>query len=122
MWREEGSGSQGATTIPLKANKALLKQYYAGARLDSPMGGFLEPLGSQPLEDGSARLLFECSTSSLRFELLLPKGSRKDRELVKEQVEGKVEPTCPRCTDRRPLHRIGNQLHCPCGVSFGRVP
>lgn len=121
MWRDE-EAEPTARPIRLKNSKALLKEYYAGRRLESPMGGFLELLGSQDQEDGSGLLLFECSTSSLRFELPVPKGTRRDREKVKEQAEASEELRCPRCEPRRPLHRNGADLACPCGASFGRAP
>ena len=121
MWNDEDTDKPTSTAIPLKADKALLKRYYSGQRLESPMGGFLELLGSQSQDNGSSRLLFECSTSSLRFELIVPKGSRGDREKVKKQFEAGEELLCPRCDNRKPMLRNGADLACQCGASFGRA-
>ena len=69
--------------LPLKG-KELLAQYYAGQRMESPMGGTLHELRVRPESDGSGTVLFECSASSLRYELHIPKATRRDREKVKE--------------------------------------
>ena len=112
--------------IPLakssKEAKPLLQRYYEGNRLRSPMGGFLEPLRVRPEDDGTGTVLFECSTSSLRFSLAVPKATRTERKKVKEQQEDDLEPTCPRHDDPpRALQRVGDHLVCPaCGVRYGR--
>lgn len=112
--------------IPLakdaKRRKALLKRYYDGLRLESPMGGFLEPLRVRAEEDGSGTALFECSASSLRFSLAIPKATRTERKKVKDQQDAGDDPDCPRHEDpARRLQRSGNHLICPlCGVRFGR--
>ncbi len=112
--------SGGNEPLPLKDTKALAKEFYAGARMTSPLGGKLERLGFQALDDGSARLLFECAASSLRFEMVVPKGTRRDREKIKEQVANGEDPVCPRCFGRYPLDRVGKNMRCShCGVSFG---
>lgn len=112
--------------IPLvkdpKKAKALLKIYYEGGRMPSPMGGFLEPLRVRPEDDGTGTALFECSASSLRFSLPIPKATRAERKKVKEQQEERLDPTCPRHDDPpRSLQRVGDHLVCPaCGVRYGR--
>lgn len=112
--------------IPLakdaKRRKALLAKYYEGLRLASPMGGFLEPLRVRPEEDGSGTALFECSTSSLRFSLAIPKATRTERKKVKDAQDAGEDPDCPRHDDPpRRLQRVGNHLVCPsCGVRYGR--
>ena len=107
--------------IPLE-DRAMLKLYYAGQRLPSPVGGHLDQLGSRSMPDGTARVLFECNSSSLRFELVLPKGTRRDREKVRDQLKDGRDPICPRCRPDRSLVRAGNTFHCPCGVDFGKAP
>jgi hypothetical protein len=107
-----------------KQTKRLLQLYYQGARLDSPMGGFLEPLGVRPEADGSGTALFECSASSLRFRLTIPKATRTERACVKKDVEAGRDANCPRHLEPpRRLQRVGGNLACPaCGVPFGRAP
>ena len=106
----------------LLEDRALLKVYYSGQRLPSPVGGHLDVLGSRTLPDGSAELLLECNTSSLRFRLRVPKGTRRDREKVREQIDKGDDPRCPRCRPDKPLVRAGVELHCPCGASYGKAP
>ncbi len=119
--REDPGRGTRPEPIPLE-DASLLKRYYAGQRLPSPVGGTLELLGSRALPDGSARLLFECNSSSLRFELTVPKGTRRDREKVRDQIKEGLDPTCPRCGPTRGLIRAGGDLHCPCGALFGKAP
>jgi hypothetical protein len=108
-------------SLPLKG-KEYLNRYYAGQRMESPMGGVLHHLRVRPEADGSGTVLFECSASSLRFHLKIPKATRRDKEKVKEsQAEGR-EPVCPRCTDpAEKLLRSGEYLACArCGVRYGK--
>lgn len=113
--------------IPLdkdsKRGKQLLRRYYAGGRMDSPMGGFLEPLGVTPQGDGSGMALFECSTSSLRFTLTIPKATRTETKAVKDALAAGDDPACPRHVDPpRKLQRVGGQLVCAaCGVRYGKA-
>jgi hypothetical protein len=112
-----------ADGIPLtKGAKALLKAYYRSGHLPSPMGGFLEPLRVRHESDGSGTLLLECSASSLRFQLAVPKATRTERARVKEAQERGEIPFCPRHDEPpRRLERVGSHLSCPvCGVRFGR--
>jgi len=119
--RQDPEGEARPAPILLDDN-ALLKAYYAGQRLPSPVGGHLDLLGSRALPDGSARVLFECNSSSLRFELIVPKGTRRDREKVREQIKAGLEPRCPRCASVRLLVRAGSDLQCPCGAGYGKAP
>jgi hypothetical protein len=117
---QEPASSDG---IPLqKGSKALLKAYYANAHLPSPMGGFLEPLTVRQESNGSGTILLECSTSSLRFELSVPKANKQEKARVKAAQEAGEIPLCPRHEDpAQRLQRIGGRLVCPrCGVRFGR--
>lgn len=119
---EDESKRGGPEALPLKESTALTKQFYAGARMESPLGGKLELLGFQGLPDGSARLFFECTASSLRFEMTVSKGTRRDREKIKEQVANGEDPVCPRCFGRYPLDRVGQKMRCShCGVAFGKA-
>ncbi len=114
--------SKGTTsdTLPLKDVKALTKQFYAGARMESPLAGRLELLGFQAQADGASRLMFECVASSLRFYMVVPKGTRGDRDKIKAQVANGEDPVCPRCFGRYPLDRVEKNMRCShCGVSFG---
>ena len=118
---QEPASSEG---IPLqKGAKAILKAYYRNAHMPSPMGGFLEPIGVRPQANGSGKVLLECSSSSLRFELSVPKANRDEKAAVKAAVEAGDVPMCPRCEDpAQRLQRTGGHLGCPrCGVRFGRA-
>ena len=119
--REDPEGGTRPAPILLE-DSALLKTYYAGQRLPSPVGGHLDVLGSRALPDGSARILLECNSSSLRFEIIVPKGTRRDREKVREQIQEGSDPQCPRCRPQRLMVRAGDALQCPCGASFGKAP
>lgn len=107
---------------PLKADKAFMKKYYEGARLDSPLGGTLHLLRIRPESDGSGTVLFECSVSSIRFELKVPKATRTDKRKVKEQQGQGRDGHCPRHVDpSEKLIRSGDHLICVlCGVRYGK--
>ena len=104
-----------------KARK-LLKQYYAGQRMESLNGGFLILLGIRPQESGAAVGVFECSVSSLRYEIVIPKATRTERKKVRDVLQQGGDPDCPRHgTDFR-LVRAGKNLVCSdCGVAYARV-
>jgi hypothetical protein len=112
----------GRETLPLADEKKLLKRYYAGLQIPSPMGGFLELLRVRPDKDRSALAIFECNTSSLRYSLKIPAATRGERQKVKAQQEEGVDPTCPRHGPTTRLSRVGPELVCPqCGVGFAKV-
>ncbi len=108
--------------LPLENQKRLLKQYYAGQRMESPNGGFLMLLGVRSEEDGSAAGIFECSVSSLRYELTIPKATRTERKKVKDVLDTGTDADCPRHGRGTRLSRAGKDLVCrSCGVAFGRA-
>ena len=101
--------------------KLLLKQYYAGQQIESPNGGFLMLLGSRPSEDG-AMAIFECSATSMRYHVLIPKATRTERKKVKAIVDAGDDPDCPRHGPSARLVRAGKDLVCSaCGVPYGRA-
>lgn len=113
-----------ALAIPLPDGKKQLKRYYVGERLRSPQGGLLEVVRVQSGREGEpGRVLMDCLTSSLRYELLVPAATRGEREAVRAvQAEGK-DPECPRHVPGQRLLRAGAALLCPaCGVVYGRHP
>ncbi|MDT8341285.1 MAG: hypothetical protein RQ751_07210 [Longimicrobiales bacterium] len=118
-WHTQKPASQEG--LPLKG-KDYLKGYYAGLRLESPTGGILHPLRVRPDADGSGTVLFECSASSLRYELHIPRATRRDREKVREQQGVGQDPVCPRHVEPlEKLQRTGDHLVCPrCGVRYGK--
>lgn len=108
--------------LPLPDPKATLKAYYAGSRMVSPVGGVLEVLRVQPVGDGSAKLLLECNSSSLRYELPIKKATRTEKTKVKQSLLEGIDPTCPRHGESRRLTRVGLTFVCPaCGVPFGKA-
>ena len=111
-----------ADALPLDNDKQLLKGYYAGHRLESPNGGFLILLAVTPRGDGQAVALFECSASSLRYELVIPKATRTERKKVREVLGAGEDPDCPRHGAGQRLVRAGKDLVCNmCGVAFARA-
>ena len=121
--REPRRPDPNADAVELPEPKKQLKRYYAGRHMPSPMGGFLEPLRVRTEEDGSGSVLFECSASSLRYRLPIPKATRTERQKVKAQQDAGEDPTCPRHTEStQRLQRSRDHLVCPvCGARFGRV-
>ena len=102
--------------------KQLLKQYYAGGQMDSPNGGFLMLLGIRSGEGGAAIALLECSVSSLRYEIVIPKATKGERKKVKDVLQADDDPDCPRHGPGVRLVRAGENLVCnSCGVAYARV-
>ena len=111
-----------ADALQLDNEKQLLKQYYAGQRMDSPNGGYLMLLGITQTEGGEAVGIFECSVSSLRYEVVIPKATRTERKLVREVIEAGEDPDCPRHGPGSRLVRAGRDLVCTaCGVAYARA-
>jgi len=111
----------GDEPLLLPNEKEVLRLYYEGAQLPSPVGGFLELIHVQPQEDGSGFALFECLASSLRYRMPIKKATRTERKKVSDMIDAGVDPDCPRHVDRR-LTRVGRNLVCPaCGVRYARV-
>ncbi len=120
---DRGDAGQGGADepLPLPNEKDVLRLYYEGGQLPSPVGGFLELIHVQPEDDGSGYVLFECLTSSLRYRMPIKKATRTERKKVSEVIESGRDPDCPRHVDRR-LVRVGRNLVCPsCGVRYARV-
>ena len=108
--------------LELPDQRAQLKRYYQGARMPSPVGGFLEPLRVRTEDDGSGTLILECSASSLRFVLPIPAATRGERRTIKKSQADGNDPTCPRHDPSQWLNRVGPYLVCPlCGVRYGRA-
>lgn len=108
--------------LQMDNDKQLLKQYYAAQQMRSPNGGFLMLLGVRPDEGGAAVGIFECSVSSLRYEVVIPKASRRERKAVKEILATGGDPDCPRHGVGNRLVRAGRNLVCRrCGVAFGKA-
>jgi predicted RNA-binding Zn-ribbon protein involved in translation (DUF1610 family) len=87
------------------------------------MGGFLEPLSVRQESNGGGTVLLECSASSLRFELSVPKANKDEKAAVKAALETGDLPMCPRHEEEAiRLQRTGGHFVCPrCGVRFGRA-
>ena len=102
--------------------RQLLKEYYAGQRMESPNGGFLILLGIRPQEGGKAVGVFECSASSLRYEIVIPKATRTERKKVRDILQQGGDPDCPRHGPDFRLARAGKNLVCSrCGIAYARV-
>jgi len=100
----------------------VLEKYYAGKRLESPLGGQLDILGVREGDDGTGRVLLECNTSSLRFVLIIPRATRTEKKKVKEMVESGQDPHCPRHGPYQPLTKSGKDWVCQqCSVSYGKA-
>ena len=111
-----------AEALQIEKAKQLLKQYYTGQRMESPNGGFLILLGIRPQEGGAAVGVFECSASSLRYEIVIPKATRTERKKVREALQQGGDPGCPRHGPDFRLVRAGKNLVCRhCGVAYARV-
>lgn len=110
-----------ANPIPLARDKKVLRRYYAGERLRSPLGGYLDVLGIREGEGGNGQVLLECNASSLRFVLVVPKATRAEAAKVKEALDAKDDPVCPRHGPYQRLSRSGRHWVCPlCGVAYAR--
>ncbi len=108
--------------IVLSGEKQVLRLYYGGQQIPSPMGGFLMSLGVHPRPDGTAGILFECSASSLRYRLEIPAATRTERSKVKKVQKEGGDPDCPRHGPGTRLIRAGTELVCPlCGIGFGKA-
>ena len=122
MFRASGLSEPRWDALELPDQKAQLKRYYHGARMPSPMGGFLEPLRVRTESDGSGTVILECSASSLRFALAIPVTTRSEKRKIKKSQADGNDPTCPRHDPPQWLNRVGPYLVCPlCGVRYGRA-
>jgi hypothetical protein len=117
-----GKGGLSADALPLDNSKLLLRQYYSGQRMESPNGGFLMLLGVRGGENGDARGIFECSASSLRYELPIPKATRTERKKVKDLLDAGDDADCPRHGPGFRLVRAGKEWMCTaCGVAYAKA-
>lgn len=117
----ERSLAKGERRLTLPDAAALRSVYYGGRRLPSPSGGFLMVLGVRPEDDGSGSLILECTSSSLRYELILPKATRSERQKVRAMIDDGYDPKCPRHSAQL-LTRIRHDLACPrCGVRYAKA-
>jgi hypothetical protein len=99
----------------------LLSLYYDGGRLPSPSGGFLMVLGVRPEEEGSGSILLECTSSSLRYHIRVPKATRSERKKVRDMIAEGSDPECPRHQGEF-LTRIRHDLACSrCGVRYAKA-
>jgi ribosomal protein S27AE len=107
--------------IVLPKSKKILESYYAGKRLESPLGGYLDVLGVREGDGGKGRVLLECNTSSLRFVLTVPKATKAEKGKVKEDIEAEDDLFCPRHGSGQHLAKSGKFWVCAlCGVPYGK--
>lgn len=117
----EGVAAAVDERLSLSDEDSLLRLYYDGGRLPSPSGGFLMVLGVRPEEDGSGSILLECTSSSLRYQMSVPKATRSERKKVRAMIDEGTDPNCPRHQSRF-LVRIRHDLACPdCGVRYAKA-
>ena len=110
-----------ADVLQLDDEKRSLKQYYAGQQMESPNGGFLMLLGIRPADNGAVGI-FECSATSMRYEISIPKATRTERKRVKEVLDAGDDPDCPRHGVGTRLVRAGKDLVCTkCGVPYAKA-
>lgn len=110
-----------ADALRLDNEKELLKRYYAGQQIESPNGGFLMLLGLRHDDDGVVAI-FECSATSMRYEVPIPRATRTERKKVKDVLDAGDDPDCPRHGTGVRLVRAGRDLVCrSCGIPYGRA-
>lgn len=111
----------GATELP-DVDKAE-RLHCSGRQVPSPMGGFLESLGTRSEPNGTSTILFECKISTLRFQLPLRRSTWRERRKVRTQADEGLDPMCPRAELGPALERRGRDWYCPrCNLMLGRVP
>jgi len=118
---DQSVASIGDQPFTLAEEGTLLALYYDGARVPSPAGGFLMALGVRPEDDGSGSILLECNSSSLRYEMSVPKATRSERKRVRDMIAEGDDPKCPRHQGQL-LTRIRHDLACTkCGVRYAKA-
>ena len=118
---DQGVAAEGGQRLSLPDEDDLLGLYYEGGRLPSPSGGFLMVLGVQPEAEGSGSVFLECTSSSLRYSMSVPKATRIERKKVRDQLNDGRDPRCPR-HEGQLLTRIRHDLACPrCGVRYAKA-
>ena len=114
-------GAESDRGLSLPDEDDLLGLYYVGGRLPSPSGGFLMVLGVRPEDEGSGLVLLECTSSSLRYQMNVPKATRSERRKVRDMIAEGSDPKCPR-HDGEFLTRIRHDLVCSrCGVRYAKA-
>ena len=107
--------------LDLPDEDSLLGLYYEGGRLPSPSGGFLMVLGVHSEAEGSGSVLLECTSSSLRYRMSVPKATRAERKKVRDLIDEGGDPKCPRHQGQL-LTRIRHDFTCPrCGVRYAKA-
>ena len=90
--------------------------------MDLGYGRILQLLGVRALEGGVAIAIFECSASSLRYEMEIPKATRTERKKVRDVMDEGEDPDCPRHGEGYRLVRAGKDLVCTaCGIAYARA-
>ncbi len=118
---DRGVAVESDQRLILPDEDSLLRLYYDGGRLPSPSGGFLIVLGVRPEDEGSGSILLECTSSSLRYRMSVPKATRSERKKVRAMIDEGSDPKCPRHQDQL-LVRIRHDLACPrCGVRYAKA-
>ena len=116
-----GVAAESDRRLTLPNEDALLRLYYDGGRLPSPAGGSLVGLGGRPADGGSGSLLPECTSSSLRYKMSVPKATRSERKQVRTLIDEGGDPKCPRHQGEI-LVRIRHDLACSsCGVRYAKA-
>lgn len=108
----------------LPAERESLKRYYAEQPLSCPLGcgGRLERVRVQRAGSDGGRVLFDCQSCSLRYEMEIPPATRTERRKTREALEQGGEPECPRHGARQRLGRAGRELVCSlCGVLYAKM-
>ena len=96
--------------------------FCSGRQVPSPLGGFLVPLGVRAEVNGTSTVLFECQSSSLRYQLPIRVATRTEKAKVKGQIVEGLDPLCPRGDGGPVLVRRGFDWYCPrCNIKFGRA-
>ena len=118
---DRGVAAESDQRLAVPDEDSILRLYYDGGRLPSPSGGFLMVLGVRPEDEGSGSILLECTASSLRYKVSVPKATRSERKRVRGMINGGSDPKCPRHQDQL-LVRIRHDLACPsCGVRYAKA-
>ncbi len=118
---DRGVAAESDQRLTLPDEESLLCLYYEGGRLPSPSGGFLMVLGVRPEDEGSGSILLECMSSSLRYEMSVPRATRSERKKVRAMIDEGRDPKCPRHQGQL-LVRIRHDLACSrCGVRYAKA-
>ena len=118
---DQSVAAESGQRLTLPDEDGLLGIYYDGGRLPSPSGGFLMVLGVHPDPEGSGSVFLECTSSSLRYRMSVPKATRSERKKVQDLIDEGGDPECPRHQGQL-LVRIRHDLACAkCGVRYAKA-